>query len=60
MAKETRKPFGYVAVTLIPTGIGFVMGAVDRATCLHLQRPGYGHTGCSACRDAFLVGTPQA
>ena len=28
MAKEVRKPFGYVAVTLIPTGIGFVMGGL--------------------------------
>jgi len=28
MAKEARKPFGYVAVTLIPTGIGFVMGGL--------------------------------
>ncbi|MBV4527160.1 hypothetical protein HU764_013735 [Pseudomonas sp. SWRI100] len=28
MGKETRKPFGYVAVTLIPTGMGFVMGGL--------------------------------
>lgn len=28
MAKEARKPFGYVAVTLIPTGVGFVMGGL--------------------------------
>ena len=28
MAKEARKPFGYVAVTLIPTGIGFVIGGL--------------------------------
>ncbi len=28
MAKEGRKPFGYVAVTLIPTGVGFFMGGL--------------------------------
>jgi len=28
MDKEARKPWGYVAITLIPTGIGFVFGGV--------------------------------
>lgn len=28
MAKEGRKPFGYVAVTLIPTGIGFAFSGL--------------------------------
>lgn len=28
MAKEVRKPFGYVAATLMPTGIGFVIGGL--------------------------------
>ncbi|MFG0394665.1 hypothetical protein ACF8LH_12765 [Pseudomonas sp. zbq_4] len=28
MAKEVRKPYGYIAVTLIPTGIGFLMGGL--------------------------------
>lgn len=28
MAKEVREPFGYVVVTLIPTGIGFLMGGL--------------------------------
>lgn len=28
MSKETRKPFGYVATSLIPTGAGFAIGGV--------------------------------
>ncbi|WP_447741730.1 hypothetical protein [Pseudomonas laurentiana] len=28
MAKEIKKPFGYVAVTLIPTGMGFAIGGL--------------------------------
>lgn len=28
MSKATRKPFGYVAISLIPTGAGFATGGV--------------------------------
>ncbi|MFJ4390946.1 hypothetical protein [Pseudomonas soli] len=28
MAKETRKPWGYAAVTLMPTGIGFAFSGL--------------------------------
>ncbi|MEE1924413.1 hypothetical protein V0R50_22650 [Pseudomonas sp. 148P] len=28
MAKETRKPWGYAAVALAPTGIGFAMSGL--------------------------------
>jgi len=28
MSKETRKPWGNVVVTLIPTGIGFAVGGL--------------------------------
>ena len=28
MAKDTRKPWGYAAVTLIPTGVGFAFSGL--------------------------------
>jgi hypothetical protein len=28
MAKEAKKPFGYVALTLTPTGVGFAIGGL--------------------------------
>lgn len=55
MAKEVRKPFGYVAVTLIPTGIGFVMGGLlsDQPAFLY-SGLGNGYTWGVASRDALL------
>ncbi|MFK0088725.1 hypothetical protein ACIQUS_15685 [Pseudomonas sp. NPDC090755] len=28
MGKETKKPYGYAVITLIPTGVGFVTSGV--------------------------------
>lgn len=39
MGKETRKPFGYSAVTLIPTGVGFAFSG------LLTDQPAFVYTG---------------
>ncbi|NBA79060.1 hypothetical protein GVN15_00320 [Pseudomonas putida] len=49
MAKEARKPFGFVAVTLIPTGIGFVMGG------LLIGQPAFTYSGLGMAVPGVLL-----
>ncbi len=49
MAKEVRKPFGYVAFTLIPTGIGFLMGG------LLTDQPGFIYSGLGMAIPGVLL-----
>lgn len=49
MAKETRRPWGYAAVTLIPTGIGFFMGG------LLTDQPGFIYSGLGMAVPGVLL-----
>ncbi|WP_264313129.1 hypothetical protein [Pseudomonas putida] len=49
MAKEVRKPFGYVAVTLIPSGIGFLVGG------LLTEQPAFIYSGLGMAIPGVLL-----
>ncbi|MEE1866888.1 hypothetical protein [Pseudomonas auratipiscis] len=52
MAKETRKPWGYAAVTLIPTGVGFAFSG------LMTDQPAFIYSGLGlAIPGALLAAT---